>query len=1056
MAIMPELEKQNKLNTMSSPSTASKDQKNQKQKKMTASALNKKGTNFLRIPDFDEFANLYHDRIHAVLYFLEDLQGKFTIITNMVDRSLDRQKEVLIYAGTQMQRQILEEYGDDFESRNQAKDTFWNTLDKAELEPGMPGLETYRFFNNFKEGNLSFKDIRIGLLGDYFEEIKNVWQAQEEKILEDIFDTSPTSTDCYLSVPIIQFGEFEGVAHIIFEKKDRPKLENADTIRRLVKVFALEYEGMLLDWDVVADNIERKSEIRFEQLQTDEFYITQNPILSELNLVKYYKISDNYLRQRVQLSDDIPVRMLQQYRKTAIITILIDSYSHNISAHSLSTLSWWFRERGDLEANPVEFKRILNALKADGMISQQTVSKLNPLIQFGGRFLSREIAPLFKYLLEKGAFWSAITRQTNFSGKTSSLFSVLWHDFVNNPLYLGTIANSERINRINIHLTLFEKEVHQKRNRFQNKKIILRKDGRLMDGLFALIDLKKVRKAKKTSSDATDLDLELEDRSLFVDIGPLFSVFREELSKYKVFFPGGVVGKHSFFTLLENEIRNVKHYSEEQLAIMERDGLTLNISIHERHVNTSRANKGKEKELFKVGVWIKHPVYIDSGLVVKRLEGLKNDIISEETFQPRLGGANQDKICAAQLMNNEFSTVQDRVTRRDQTYYPWIKSASSPIYGEGVEEVEDFEVSMRTFKRYQDKLEKVYPEGEGYLKKYFHLWKGAPLYEVRPTDRFEWENIARFRLIYLPKRSFHQLGDLKLKGAVRILPKRKIPYDLGAAYREWIRMWSKSDAPYAIEFIEGNTQVGRIVFQGQNLSFWSYDKIREIDSNDPDLVAFKQIENKTKLRIAHGGKYSDEKDVCNYRAHGEFLKNFFQVEKLALAQEIEDRLLYELYEVFITRICVFDKRLLGRVREDKLDFYRDRLLLDFHDEVFSEWEAIKKAGFFQYHFLIIHLSFLERMRDLKGETYGEERITDFIEEQILQGKAIEEVPPNFMLIIVTGRGRTAWWELLKNTDYIRFTSFRSVESLISGTEDAIHMKDDIDLKFNFTKVLLGS
>ena len=37
----------------------------------------------------------------------------------------------------------------------------------------------------------------------------------------------------------------------------------------------------------------------------------------------------------------------------------------------------------------------------------------------------------------------------NFGGKVSNLGNMLWFDFFNNPLYLGTIAYSEGIQRIN-------------------------------------------------------------------------------------------------------------------------------------------------------------------------------------------------------------------------------------------------------------------------------------------------------------------------------------------------------------------------------------------------------------------------------------------------------------------------------------------------------------------------------------------------------------------------------------------------------------------------------
>jgi len=44
--------------------------------------------------------------------------------------------------------------------------------------------------------------------------------------------------------------------------------------------------------------------------------------------------------------------------------------------------------------------------------------------------------------MQKGAFWSGIARDNNFGGESATAFDVLWNDFINNPLYLGTIAKS--------------------------------------------------------------------------------------------------------------------------------------------------------------------------------------------------------------------------------------------------------------------------------------------------------------------------------------------------------------------------------------------------------------------------------------------------------------------------------------------------------------------------------------------------------------------------------------------------------------------------------------
>ena len=67
---------------------------------------------------------------------------------------------------------------------------------------------------------------------------------------------------------------------------------------------------------------------------------------------------------------------------------------------------------------------------------------------------------------------------------------------------------------------------------------------------------------------------------------------------------------------------------------------------------------------------------------------------------------------------------------------------------------------------------------------------------------------------------------------------------------------------------------------------------------------------------------------------------------------------------------------------------------------------------------------------------------------------------NFILVITSGRGRTKWWKRLEEKreymPFTQFTIFRPIESIISGFEDALGRKDDIELKYNLCKVLFGS
>ena len=100
-----------------------------------------------------------------------------------------------------------------------------------------------------------------------------------------------------------------------------------------------------------------------------------------------------------------------------------------------------------------------------------------------------------------------------------------------------------------------------------------------------------------------------------------------------------------------------------------------------------------------------------------------------------------------------------------------------------------------------------------------------------------------------------------------------------------------------------------------------------------------------------------------------------------------------------------------------------------------------------YHFLVIHLSFIEKLG------FPEENIDEFIKKHIIQNSS--KIPNHFIITIVTGRGREDWWKKL-NSKYKDFVTFRPIESLLAAIEDGIMLKDDFQVKYNLVKVLFGS
>ncbi|HNI45848.1 MAG TPA: hypothetical protein PK230_14185, partial [Chitinophagales bacterium] len=393
-------------------------------------------------------------------------------------------------------------------------------------------------------------------------------------------------------------------------------------------------------------------------------HIRTNPFAQDLGLTRYYTHTGVYHQKRIDSATELPLKLLDQYRLHAITTILIDSFAHNISAHSLTTLSAWFNE--------------LTAYAIDTNSLTEEAIRQNPIVQYytqnykslDSRSLSREQGNLYKFLYEKAAFWNAISRQTNFAGQVMSLYDVLWKDFIGNPFYLGSIAYAEKVRKIDIGITFFSEEKRNKRERYFSTKIIEKDtEGKTYNGILASIDLSQV-------DSNTDVE-----KSLFVQKGADFERLSAKLKECQVFFPGGVVGKHAFLTILENEIRNIKHHKDDT-DLMERireNGLCLDISIHKRPINTDIPTPSNKTELYKIGVSLQLPTKIEYTTLEERLHNLEGDIINDD-YRPRLGGTLQDKICAAMLLKGSFTKVQNREEEVDKRYYPWVKSAVQPAY----------------------------------------------------------------------------------------------------------------------------------------------------------------------------------------------------------------------------------------------------------------------------------------------------------------------------------------------------------------------------------------
>ncbi|MFW5795024.1 MAG: hypothetical protein ACOCV1_06030, partial [Bacillota bacterium] len=122
--------------------------------------------------------------------------------------------------------------------------------------------------------------------------------------------------------------------------------------------------------DVIKDAIKEKT------IGLGGFYfITEQKIENDILLQLFISICD-YIAIRIT-SNALQIDFLKQSLKTAIISILVDSYAHNISAHSLVALKWWFQKRAENIANKqIDVNRGKSLTFKNTKIETETLKKI--------------------------------------------------------------------------------------------------------------------------------------------------------------------------------------------------------------------------------------------------------------------------------------------------------------------------------------------------------------------------------------------------------------------------------------------------------------------------------------------------------------------------------------------------------------------------------------------------------------------------------------------------------------------------------------------------------
>ncbi len=921
------------------------------------------------------------------------------------------------------------------------------------------------------------------------------------------------------------------------------------------------------------------------------FLIEENSSIANLDFVRFSFIKDlldAYTKQAIiptlrrQIIDK-EKRLQKSLLKTAIISILVDSYSHNISAHSLSALQWWFRKRTDesfgkkifLDENPRikdlnlqeisrdDLKKI-NQLQKDGNNTEyyqilgetdqnnsQSFSSLMDYVRFlpsinsnlkvqdllafsdvSGVYekphkqyekpphlpfpIDYAIWPFMKYLRDKGAFWSGVLGDNQATpGESINFFKLVWEDFINNPLYLGTIAHSEGINRINFYIQI-DKAAEQTNKVKQPLLHWATIDLNLINDISSKNDNNNMKFIPKSMS-YSDIS--------FVRLGVDFKEIREKLSTedYKIYLPGGIIGKHALFTIFENALRNIKHFTNHFTDKTKKaDGVDFCISIspsvlfqeaicfdlYEQANNINNIFTEDEKivirqnnQLFRIGVWLMHSLPNEKDLfeLFEKVSLNTIDSLLTQDGKPRMGGNAQDKVCAAALLLQRFTDAENlKNTNKKylhQYYYPYSywsiengKDYLLVIYPPKFpENLEEFKIiyTKAIAKAKEDKESSKDNKEDKYLKKYFHVWRGADyanfeavLYEknifdindaktgINKKTTFEeltrtQDNLARFKFILT--NDTETINDLRDRGVIRIIGKDNSCIDLESYYLKWLNEWipinNKSDENPKCPVIKIEVQNGSFF----NINFEENDENKfEIKINQDKILNG----NKT-ITIAHGGEGNGESNICDVRSHGRFLKdiiknpNIKEIDNFISNYEILN--LYELYETLATRILIIDNRIYNKLssygKSGETDVLRDLNLYvrnESIEEIKNFKDEIIKLICDENHIAIIHLSFItDALKYSEEDVY---KLLDDIQKNMRDNTNSNkrQLPKNFILAITTGRGRDTW----KNNNNIQ--KYKSnilhipIESLESAIENAIVYKDDYQIKNNIIKVLFGS
>ncbi len=440
----------------------------------------------------------------------------------------------------------------------------------------------------------------------------------------------------------------------------------------------------------------------------------------------------------------------RELQRVAVTSLVVDSYAHNLGAHSGMSLVHWFRERiKDLDAEREvldktdlipEKELVRECLEYLDELDKPNITSISDLLRRFPRLLlgnvegmplplDHHVHSYLKYLNEKAAFWTGTVSGNIHGGQLISLCDLL-SEFADNPLFLGTIAETEGIQKLEIAVQVGKTEEGV--------------DGAENFDEFATIDISEARKNRSTQV----LDMKPENL--------------EDMKEEMVYLPGGVIGKQAFYTILENIIRNIAYAEKTLPGAGDEKKISLAVKLL------------SQKDHWLVKAWLRNKSKFES--VSKEAEKVNNNLrepIITPEGAPRMGGQYQEKVCASLLYNGDLRYVDDMddPAPDGQRRYPWIRVEAVGEHG--------------------DRLAHLW-----------RMWKGEELHRV--SNKEEVAGIMmpeRYKIIAAEDRGIAE--EVKREtGVVRVVSGQPEGSDFAEVYRTWLERWLINKSNVEVEVFD--------------------------------------------------------------------------------------------------------------------------------------------------------------------------------------------------------------------------------------------------------------